>query len=176
MMWTTREAFRQEVDALRDAKHQFREVHEEIAGVASDLELARYLRQHLAQSAQQFAHLDLIGELLSEQETGVTSHAARGLARDVRAHVDAAQTRELRDWVIAAAVGTIGHTEAVIYAGLLAMAQQLRLPQQVRDLLVQDREQQQQALQSIESIVPRLLQASVERDRGKEGTRGASSP
>lgn len=41
MMCTTHEAFRQEVDALRDAKQQFREVHEEIAGVASDLELAR---------------------------------------------------------------------------------------------------------------------------------------
>lgn len=46
------------------------------------------------------------------------------------------------------------------------MAQQLSLPQQVLDLLAQDREQQQQALQSIEGIAPRLLQASVERDRG----------
>ena len=89
--------------------------------------------------------------------------------------MDAAQTNELRDWVIATAVGTIGHTELAFYTGLVAMAQHLELPQQVLDLLAQDREQDQQALWSVESVAPRLLQAAVQRDRDEAGTSGAPS-
>ena len=70
-MWTTREAFRREVGALYDAKRRFLEAHEEMAAVASDPQLARCLRQHRAQIGQQIAHLDSIGQLLSEQETVV---------------------------------------------------------------------------------------------------------
>jgi ferritin-like metal-binding protein YciE len=174
-MWTTREAFRREVGALYDAKRRFLEAHEEMAAVASDPQLAQCLRQHLAQIGQQIAHLDSIGQLLSEQETAVTSHAARGLARDVHEIVDAAQTNELRDWVIAAAVGTIGHAELAFYTGLVAMAQHLELPHQVLELLAQDREQDQQALWSVEGVAPRLLQAAVQRDRDEAGTSGAPS-
>jgi ferritin-like metal-binding protein YciE len=168
-IWTTREAFCREVGALYDAKRRFLEAHEEMAAVASDPQLARCLRQHLAQIGQQIAHLDSISQLLSEQETVVTSHAARGLARDVHEIVDAAQTNEVRDWVIATAVGTIGHTELAFYTGLVAMAQHLELSQQVLVLLPQDREQDQQALWSVEGVAPRLLQAAVQRDRDEAG-------
>src|SRR5947209_2341213 len=124
-IWTLFDAFRRDVSALSDGIQQLTEVHEEMAACASDPELVCHLRRHLKQTEQQVMNLDRIAEMLSEQDLPVTNHAARGMAREVRDAVDAAQTNHVRDWIITTAADTIARTEIARYTGLPAMARQL---------------------------------------------------
>jgi ferritin-like metal-binding protein YciE len=162
-IWTLFDAFRREVSALSDGMQQFLEVHEELAACASDPELVRELRRHLAQTAQQRMNLDRIAEMLREQDLLVTNHAARGIAREVRDAVDAAQTTHVRDWIITTAADTIERAASARYSGLLAMARQLELPLQVVELLQQNRGQAEQTLHALAQLAPRVLQAAAQR-------------
>ena len=167
-IWTLFDAFRQDVSAISDGIQQFLEVHEELAACASDPELVRQLRRHLKQTEQQAMNLDRIAELLSAQDLPVTNHAARGIAREVRDAVDATQTNHVRDWIITTAADTILRAEITRYLALLAMARQLELPYQVVDLLQQNLGQDEQALHDLAQLAPRVLQAAVQWQGGRE--------
>jgi ferritin-like metal-binding protein YciE len=161
-IWTLFDAFRRDVSALSDGIQQLTEVHEEMAASASDPELVRHLRRHLERTEQQLMNLDRIAELLSAQDLPVTNHAARGIAREVRDAVDAAQTNHVRDWIITTAADTIERAEIARYTGLLAMARQLELPYQVVDLLQQNLGQDEQAIHDLAQLAPRVLQAAAQ--------------
>jgi ferritin-like metal-binding protein YciE len=161
-IWTLFDAFRRDVSALSDGIQQLTEVHEEMAASASDPELVRHLRRHLERTEQQLMNLDRIAELLSAQDLPVTNHAARGIAREVRDAVDAAQTNHVRDWIITTAADTIERAEIARYTGLLAMARQLELPYQVVDLLQQNLGQDEQAIHDLAELAPRVLQAAAQ--------------
>ena len=160
--WTLFDAFRRDVSALSDGIQQFLEVHEEMAACASDPELVRHLRRHLKQTEQQVMNLDRIAQMLSEQDLPVTNHAARGIAREVRDAVDAAQTNQVRDWIITTAADTIERAEIARYTSLMAMARQLELPYQVVDLLQQNLAQDEQTLHDLAQLAPRVLQAAAQ--------------
>jgi len=108
-------------------------------------------------------NLDRIAEMLSEQDLPVTNHAARGMAREVRDAVDAAQTNHVRDWIITTSADTIARTEIARYTGLLAMARQWELPSPVVDLLQQNLGQDEQTIDDLAQLAPRVLQAAVQR-------------
>jgi ferritin-like metal-binding protein YciE len=127
-IWTLFDAFRWEVSALSDGIQQFLEVREEMAACTSNPELARRLRRHLEQTEQQVMNLDQIAQMLGEQDLPVTNHAARGIAREVRDTVDAAQANHVRDWIITMAADTIERAAIARYTGLIAMARQLEMP------------------------------------------------
>jgi ferritin-like metal-binding protein YciE len=107
-------------------------------------------------------NLDRIAELLSAQDLPVTNHAARGIAREVRDAVDAAQTNHVRDWIITTAADTIERAEIARYTSLIAMARQLELPYQVVDLLQQNLAQDEQAIHDLAQLAPRVLQAAAQ--------------
>jgi ferritin-like metal-binding protein YciE len=161
-IWTLFDAFRRDVSALSDGIQQLTEVHEEMAACASDPELVRHLRRHLERTEQQLVNLDRIAEMLSEQDLPMTNHAARGIAREVRDAVDAAQTNHVRDWIITTAADTIERAEIARYTSLIAMARQLELPYQVVDLLQQNLAQDEQTLHDLAQLAPRVLQAAAQ--------------
>jgi ferritin-like metal-binding protein YciE len=161
-IWTLFDAFRRDVSALSDGIQQLTEVHEEMAASASDPELVRHLRRHLERTEQQLVNLDRIAEMLSEQDLPMTNHAARGIAREVRDAVDAAQTNHVRDWIITTAADTIERAEIARYTSLIAMARQLELPYQVVDLLQQNLAQDEQAIHDLAQLAPRVLQAAAQ--------------
>jgi ferritin-like metal-binding protein YciE len=161
-IWTLFDAFRRDVSALSDGIQQFLEVHEEMAACASDPELVRHLRRHLNQTEQQTMNLDRIAEMLSAQDLPVTNHAARGIAREVRDAVDAAQTNHVRDWIITTAADTIERAEIARYTGLLAMARQLELPYPVVEALQQNLGRDEQTLHDLAQLAPRVLQAAAQ--------------
>ena len=160
-IWTLGDAFLQEVGTLSDGIQQYLEVHEEMAASATDPELMRLLHRHLERTGQQMMNLDRIAEMLREQDLTETSHAARGIAREVRDAIDAAQTNHVRDWIITTAVDTIERAEIARYTGLIAMARQLEMPGEVVELLQQNLGQDEQTIHDLAQLAPRVLQAAV---------------
>jgi ferritin-like metal-binding protein YciE len=168
-IWTLFATFRQDVSALYDGMQQFLEVHEELARCASNPELVRHPRRHLKQTEQQVTNLDRIAEMLSEQDLPVTNHAARGIAREVRDAVDAAQTNPVRDWIIITAADTLLRAEITRYIALIAMARKLELPAPVVEMLQQNLGRDEQTLHDPAQLAPRVLQAAGEAARLAHG-------
>jgi ferritin-like metal-binding protein YciE len=161
MIWTAHDALLREMGMLYDAKQRFLAAQEEMAAQAHDPSLARCLRQHLQQTGQHSANLDRLIQLLSEQNVGVTSHTARGVAEDVRAAMDEARTLAIRDWLIASSATTIEQAEIGFYGSLITAARVLGLPQEGVDLLQQNLGQDQQTAQDLGNLAPALLNAAL---------------
>jgi ferritin-like metal-binding protein YciE len=162
IMRTTFEAFLRAVAQLSDAKWQFVEVEEEMVAIATNPALAQLLQQHLDGTTQQRSNLDRIISLYREQDLPVTSHGARGIARDLHESLEDTGTTALTDWLIAQAARTILHAEIAYSANLLATARGLGLSTEALAPLQQNLEQDLRRLWQLEELAPQILERSIQ--------------
>ncbi|MFO7166562.1 MAG: DUF892 family protein [Chloroflexota bacterium] len=161
------EKFTHELGDIYDAEHRFLEAQRLMVQQASDDKLKGMIQEHITQTQGQIEVLNQVYQALGQQPQRITCDAAVGLVREGQKGMQEAQSRSIRDCMIAGAIAKVEHYEMASYRGLVAGAQMMG-NQQVMSLLQQNLQQEEQAAQQIERTAPQLLEKAMQQqERGR---------
>lgn len=161
------EKFIHELGDIYDAEHRFLEAQRLMVQQASDDKLKGMIQEHITQTQGQIEVLNQVYQALGQQPQRITCDAAVGLVREGQKGMQEAQSRPIRDCMIAGAIAKVEHYEMASYRGLVAGAQMMG-NQQVMSLLQQNLQQEEQAAQQIERTAPQLLEKAMQQqERGR---------
>ena len=162
---TLDDKFRHELEDIYDAEHRFMEAQREMAKKASDSKLKSSFHDHIDETKQQIENLEQAFKALGMEAKRVKCDGAAGLVSEAEKTMkEAADDEAVLDCVIAAAATKAEHYEIASYRGLVIAVEQMG-PQEIRQLLHQNLQQEEQTAQRIEDQTPRLLQKALDPNR-----------
>lgn len=118
------------------------EVLPELAGKASDPDLAEMFRHHLDETREQLANLVTIADSMDEKLVESESRAFEGLVMDAEQAMARLEDPGARDACLIAAALKNEHMEMGFYEGMITLAESLKLEDAI-DLLKANLEQEQ---------------------------------
>jgi ferritin-like metal-binding protein YciE len=115
---------------------------------------------------RQVENLEQVFGQMGQEVRDETSEAARGLISDAQRSLQEAQTRAIRDTLIADAQAKVEHFEIACYRVLIAGAVQMELGDELVSLLEQNLQQEEHTAQMTERSTPQLVQKSMQAASG----------
>jgi ferritin-like metal-binding protein YciE len=106
---------------IYDAEYRFLDGQKEMLAAATDRELKRDIKAHIAQTEGQIERLDRAYELIGQKAKRVKCPVAVGLVKEAQDGIaDAEENPKVRDIVIACAAAKVEHYEISSYRSLIA--------------------------------------------------------
>jgi len=154
------EKFHHELADMYDAEHRFLEAMGKMRDMASDEKLQMMLEEHIQQTEQQIANLELVFSEIGKDPERQECMGSMGLVDEATKMMEEAGTAEIRDAIIAGAATKAEHYEMVSYADLIDGAEMMKKRKAV-NLLTTNRDQEVATARRLERISPRLGRAAA---------------
>lgn len=143
---------------IYDAEHRFLEAQQEMLAAATDRNLKKMIKSHIAQSEGQIERLDRGFEVLGKKAKRVKCAAAAGLVAEGQKGIeDSEENPKVRDCLIAGSILKVEHYEISSYRCLVA-AVELMGQQDLLDIFRQNLAEEEQTAGLVEESTPELLQ------------------
>lgn len=127
----------------------------ELAGQVKSSEFKHDLQEHRQETRQHVANVKRAFKLLGEEPRAEKSHVIDGLVAQHDKIVKNIGPDQLRDLFNAGAASKTEHVEIAAYEGMISVAEQLG-EREVAELLMENLEQEKQALDKVEAAAARL--------------------
>jgi ferritin-like metal-binding protein YciE len=154
--------FVRELCEVYDAEHRFLDGQVKMVHKATDHELQRSIKNHIAQTRQHIQNLEQLFRELGEEPRRETNEAAQGLVSEAEQSIGEAQSDALRDCLIDVAVVKVEHFEIGSYRGLLTGARLVMGQSTAVDLLEVNLRQEEETAQIAEQSADTLLQEAMQ--------------
>jgi ferritin-like metal-binding protein YciE len=162
-MTTPEELFLHELEDMYYAENALVKALPELAGEASDPELADAFEHHLEQTKSHVANLERVFEQLGKPASGEQCPGIDGIKKEHDTFMQENDPSEaVGDLFLTGAGARAEHYEIAAYTGLVAQAKALGETESAK-LLKENLEQEKGALETVESISKRLLEAAAEK-------------
>ncbi len=163
------ELFLHELADIYDAEHRFLEGQQEMLQKATDQDLRSAIENHIEQTRQQIANLELVFRELGQEPQRETCEAAQGLVSEAREGLQETGTDALRDGAIDAAVIKVEHYEMGSYRSLLTASRlmdQTEIERLLRENMQQEEETARVAENSAEELLRKAMQEGGQEQEG----------
>jgi ferritin-like metal-binding protein YciE len=152
-----------EVGAIYDAEHRFLEAQQMMYQCCQNNQLKSLLETHIRETEQQIQNLEQVFNTLGQQPQRVTCDGAAGLVSDAqKLMLLAADNPQVMELGLAGAQSKVENVEIACYRGLIKVAEQMG-QNQVKQLLEQNLQQEEQTAQKIDQCIPQLLEQAKSR-------------
>jgi ferritin-like metal-binding protein YciE len=160
-MTSPEELFAHELQDVYFAEQKLTKVLPKLAAEVSDPELADAFKHHLDETKQHVTNLEQVFEQLGLPARGEKCPGIEGITEEHDVFMrenDASE--DVRDMFVTGAAARTEHYEIAAYTGLIGMADTLG-ETRAKQLLEENLEQEEKALEKVESISKRLLEETA---------------
>jgi len=158
---TLEEKLHHDLGDIYDAEHRFLAAQKELLSAATDRDLKKMIKTHIAQTEVQVERLEQGYETLGLKAKRIKCAAAAGLVKEGQDGVeDSEENAKVRDCVIAGAAAKVEHYEISSYRGLIASAEVMGQSELVEIFRANLAEEEQTAA-TIESSATALIQKAA---------------
>ena len=146
---------------IYDAEHRFLAGQQEMLAAATDRELKRNIKAHIAQTEVQIGRLERAYELIGQKAKRVKCPVAVGLVKEAQEGIeDSKDNPTVRDCVIACAAHKVEHYEISSYRSLIA-AVETTGQRELMEIFQANLAEEEETAAKIEESTPALLSKAV---------------
>jgi ferritin-like metal-binding protein YciE len=160
-MATPKELFVHELQDMYYAEKALVKALPELAGEATDRDLAKAFNAHLAETRGHVQNLERVFRKMGERATGTPCPGIEGIKAEHDQFIsDERPTAAIRDVFLTGAAARAEHYEIAAYTGLVGQAKALG-ERECATLLEKNLREEKEALKKVETISKRLVKGSA---------------
>ena len=164
------ELFEHELKDVYDAEQRILKALEKQASEVADAEVAEAFEEHLEETKGQVERLERVFDVVGVEPETQTCHGIVGLLREREEFIKEDPSTEVLHTFNLGAAAKVELYEISAYEGLIRLAEQLDLDEEVTELLLESLEEEEAHLERIEAFLdepPVLSQGATHKARAR---------